>query len=155
MKLFVFVCKNTTNIWAGIGARLWAVSEADPTIMKARETRAKEVRIGNCGIIYCSAEDKKSLTTPFIFTSAPKIGQHEENVWPERWQMPFSIHPLGSPRKQWKTKEALVQLPFNKGTGNTNVTSALKAVGTAVFTPNEIGDDDWAMLLSKLSAEID
>ena len=68
----------------------------------------------------------------------------------ERWAMPFGIQPLGTPRKHWNAHEAAKSLPFNKGTNNTNPTSVFKAVGTAVFSPVEIGDDDWAMILDKL-----
>jgi hypothetical protein len=151
MKLYTFICKNRTNIWAGIGAGLWAVSDAEPSIMLARKTRAKDVRIGNYGIIYCSHEDSKAITTPFIFTSSPDTDASENFVWPEVWKMPFRIHPLGTPRREWDAKDAAAKLPFNQGKNNTNVTSVFKAVGTAVFSPIEIEDEDWAMILNKLA----
>jgi hypothetical protein len=31
MELFCFASKNLTNIWAGIGARMWAVAETSPS----------------------------------------------------------------------------------------------------------------------------
>ncbi|TYR32009.1 hypothetical protein FY036_13050 [Mesorhizobium microcysteis] len=151
MKLYTFICKNKTNIWAGIGAGLWAVSDADPSIMKARRTRSYNIRPGNIGLIYCSDESSKSLTTPFIFVSAPDPEETEKDVWPEEWKMPFRIHPLGTPRKEWNAHEAAKALPFNTASQNTNVTSVFKAVGTAVFTPIEIGDEDWAMILDRLA----
>lgn len=151
MKLYTFICKNRTNIWAGIGAGLWAVSDADPSIMLARKTRARDVRVGNFGLIYCSHDDSKSLTTPFIFLSVPDEKASEASVWPEVWKMPFRIHPLGTPRREWSAHEAAATLPFNRNTNNTNVTSVFKAVGTAVFSPVDIGDEDWAMILAKLA----
>ena len=150
MKLYVFVCKNLTNIWAGIGARLWAVSEAEAPVMEGRKTRAAEIRIGQYGIIYCSDDNVKSLTTPFLFTSKPDLKGKVDDVWPERWSMPFGIHPLGSPRRLWNAHRAARELPFNATTGRENVASVFKAVGTAVFSPIEIGDDDWAMIIEKL-----
>ncbi|MCF3641488.1 hypothetical protein LXM94_16060 [Rhizobium sp. TRM95111] len=151
MILYVFTSKNITNIWAGIGARLWAVSDADPNVMAGRRTRATNVLVGQAGLIYCSHPDYKSLTTPFIVTSQPNPKKDEEMVWGEAWKMPFSIHPLGTPRKHWNAHQAARELPFNRDTGKTNVTSVFKAVGTAVFSPIEIGDKDWAMILSRLS----
>jgi hypothetical protein len=153
MKLYTFICKNKTNIWAGIGARLWAVSDADASIMLARKTRSVDVKVGNFGLIYCSHEDSKSLTTPFIFLSSPDVSASESSVWPEVWKMPFRIHPLGTPRREWNAHDAAKKLPFNKDKNNINVTSVFKAVGTAVFSPVEIGDADWAMILSKLADE--
>lgn len=155
MKLYTFICKNRTNIWAGIGARLWAVSDADPSIMLARKTRAKDVKVGNFGLIYCSHYTSKALTTPFIFTSTPDENAAEQFIWPEVWRMPFKIHPLGTPRREWNAHDAARTLPFNKGKGSTNVTSVFKAVRTAVFSPVEIDDEDWAMLLDRLADDID
>lgn len=151
MKLYTFVCKNITNIWAGIGARKWAVSEAEPSVMAARRTRAVDIRIGQVGIIYCSADGSKSLTTPFIFTSTPEIDGCEEMVWPERWRMPFDIHPLGNPRRQWGVHEAARTLPFALRAQKQDITSIFKVVGTAVFSPIEIGDDDWSMVMERLA----
>jgi hypothetical protein len=151
MKLYTFICKNKTNIWAGIGAGLWAVSEADPQVMQGRQTRAKDVSVGSWGLIYCSDENSKALTTPFIFVSKPDVDAVEKQVWPETWRMPFRIHPLGTPRKEWNAPDAARTLPFNAGSRNTNVTSVFKAVGTAVFSPVEIGDADWSQILLRLA----
>lgn len=154
MKLYIFISNNKTNIWAGIGARRWAVSKAQDSIMKARETRAKSISVGNLGLIYCSAADSKALTTPFLFRSQPEAAATEISVWPEEWQMPFRIHPLGTPRKEWKAREAATLLPFNKGSDNTNASSVFKANGNSVFSPIMIGENDWAMILDRLADEI-
>jgi hypothetical protein len=126
------------------------VSEADPAVMEGRRTRAREVRIGQYGIIYCSDERIKSLTTPFLFTTTPDVNRTEQNIWAEQWAMPFGIHSLGTPRRLWNAHEAAKSLPFNKETGNTNVASVFKTVGTAVFSAIEVGVDDWAMIIEKL-----
>jgi hypothetical protein len=53
-----------TNIWAGIGAGVWAVSKADsPQTEEARKTRSLRMTQGSYGLLYCSAT--KTFTTPF------------------------------------------------------------------------------------------
>jgi hypothetical protein len=51
LELFLFTSKNVTNIWSGIGAGLWAVSETD---MEVRITKSKRMRVGSLGLLYCS-----------------------------------------------------------------------------------------------------
>jgi len=95
MEIFVFSSKNLTNIWAGIGARLWAVSQTeDSATAQRRETKAQNMKIGSFGILYCT--DTHALTTPFVVYS--KVDPHRvvENVWPEKSVLPFKIHPLVS-----------------------------------------------------------
>jgi hypothetical protein len=150
MKLYVFACKNLTNIWAGIGSRTWAVSIVDSSNTQARKTRALNVRIGQYGIIYCTDDSIKALTTPFLITSQPDPDRTVRNIWPEEWSMPFGIHPLGTPRKLWDGHDAVRNLPFNQGSGNVHVGSVFKHMGTTVFSPIDIGDDDWAMIVEKL-----
>jgi hypothetical protein len=60
MKLYSFASENLTNIWAGIGAGMWAVGESDnPTFVKGRNTKAARMPIGAFGILYCN--DTESL----------------------------------------------------------------------------------------------
>jgi hypothetical protein len=47
LELFLFTSKNVTNIWAGIGAGRWGVSETSPTDMEARITKSKRMRVGS------------------------------------------------------------------------------------------------------------
>lgn len=35
LELFLFTSRNLTNIWAGIGAHLWAVSETSPIFIRS------------------------------------------------------------------------------------------------------------------------
>ena len=60
MELFVFSSKNLTNIWAGIGARKWAVSQ-DQAANTGVTTKAKALRVGSLGILYCV--ETQSLTS--------------------------------------------------------------------------------------------
>ncbi len=150
MKLYVFSCTTLTNIWAGIGSRTWAVSIVDSANTQARKTRAKNVRVGQYGIIFCTDDRLKALTTPFLITSEPDAERNVSNIWEDEWTMPFGIHPLGTPRKLWNGHDAMKALPFNKEAGNTHVGSVFKHMGTTVFSPIDIGEDDWAMIIEKL-----
>jgi hypothetical protein len=68
MKLYSFASENLTNIWAGIGAGVWAVSESEnPTFVKGRITKAARMPIGAVGILYCN--ETGSLTVPFVVYS--------------------------------------------------------------------------------------
>jgi len=41
LELFLFTSKNVTNIWAGIGAGKWAVSETSPADMQSPITKSR------------------------------------------------------------------------------------------------------------------
>src|ERR687892_819885 len=87
MDLFCFASKNLTNIWAGVGARMWAVAETSPADMKARVTKSKRMVVGSIGVLYCN--ETHSFTTPFLVYSLVDPDQVVEDVWPERWRLPF------------------------------------------------------------------
>jgi hypothetical protein len=53
----------------------------------------------------------KSLTTPFVVSSAPRIGEVVTNVWAEQWTLPFGIVPIGSPHKQLPVAALSSKLP--------------------------------------------
>ena len=151
MKLYVFSCKTLTNIWAGIGAGIWAVSVADANVMEGRKTRAKEISRGSYGLIYCSDKNIQSFTTPFLIYSTPQPGKIISNVWPEDWTLPFKIKPLGTPDKTWDAYDAMAKLPFAKAHRNKNLSSVFKLMGTAVFSPIEVSDADIDMILKQLA----
>ena len=77
MEIFVFASKNITNIWAGVGAHLWAVSQTrDATTAQGRKTKARRMKVGSFGIVYCN--EMQALTTPF---RAPlRIGELPEDI---------------------------------------------------------------------------
>ena len=97
IKIHVFASKSLTNIWAGIGARLWAVAESQAQ-MPGAKTKAAKVRVGALGLLYCSAT--QSVTTPFVITSHPDTSARVSNVWPEEWHFPFGItaHRFSNPK---------------------------------------------------------
>ena len=147
MELFVFSSKTLTNVWAGIGARKWAVSldqAANPGIV----TKSKALRIGSIGILYCV--ETQSLTTPFIVASLPADTVTITDVWPEEWRLPFDIYPLGSPQKQMgKTDIANLPVVRNSGSQWNNV---IRTQGQFAFQPTIIDGDDWSILFQQLSS---
>jgi hypothetical protein len=46
MNLYVFSCNTITNIWAGIGARRWAVSRDQAANIPGLYGKARSVPIG-------------------------------------------------------------------------------------------------------------
>ena len=144
MKLYVFSSSTMTNIWAGVGARLWAV--AQPT--ESARGRARNLPVGAFGLLYCV--EKSSLTVPFVVRSRPS----EEivyDVWPESegWHLPFQIIPLGTPRRLLSKNGLQSLLPGLQSSGQPwSAYFHIQAV--TVFSPSVIEDEDWEVLLERL-----
>lgn len=151
IKLYVFSSSTLTNIWAGVGARLWAVSQRDESQMKGLITKAKDMTVGSLGVFYCT--EVQSLTTPFLVYSQPHSTELVTNVWPQtdRWVLPFRIQPSGTPRRQLHKDQALDLLPTLKANGKSNITHALPISATTVFSPANLTSEDWAILLQQLA----
>lgn len=149
MELFCFASNTLTNIWAGIGAGMWAVNETSPSDMKARITKSKRLRLGSLGLLYCN--QTHSFTTPFIVYSEPDPDRVIGEVWPENWRLPFKIHPLGTPSRQVHANDAKKKWAALKSTGQGGVSAAMNITGTTVFVPTEISAQDWALILADLA----
>jgi hypothetical protein len=78
MNVYILSSKNFTNIWAAIGAGMWATSHASPQDRAARLTRSRSMLPGSFGLLYCTSNH--SLTTPFIVVS-----QAEDRVISDIW----------------------------------------------------------------------
>ena len=152
MELFCFASKNLTNIWAGIGARMWAVAETSESDMKARITKSKRMTVGSLGILYCN--ETHSFTTPFLVYSEPDPEKAIADIWSEKWRLPFRIHPLGNPSRQVHMDSAKKSWPILKKSSAASVTAAMNITGTTVFVPVEISTDDWAAIINDLATEI-
>jgi hypothetical protein len=148
MELFCFASKNLTNIWAGIGARMWAVAETSPSDMKARITKSKRMKVGSLGVLYCN--ETHAFTTPFVVVSEPNAVEVVSNVWSESWRLPFAIHPLGNPTRQVDSAAAKQRWGVLANVGAGGVSAAMNITGTTVFVPVEVSADDWAIILSDL-----
>ncbi len=149
MELFAFSSNTVTNIWAGIGAKKWAVSETNEQTRKGRITASKKMPIGSLGIIY--SKEHKAFTTPFIVYSHPDPEARVDNIWPETWILPFSIQPLGSPDRMLSTTDAMAKLPVCQNSGKQNISHVIFIHGQLVFTPTEISPMDWQILLEELA----
>jgi len=152
MELFCFASKNLTNIWAGIGAQMWAVNETSPTDMKGRITKSKRMKIGSAGLLYCN--ETHSLTTPFIVYSEADPDLAISNIWPEKWRLPFRIHALGDPSRQLLAEHAKTRWPILHDIGPGGVPAALNLTGTTVFVPKEVSSDDWSSILTDLATSL-
>ena len=149
MKLYSFASENLTNIWAGIGAGMWAVGESDnPTFVKGRNTTAARMPIGAFGILYCN--ETGSLTVPFVVYSKANPDRIETQVWSKTWVLPFAIKPLGSPRRQLNRDEARKILPSLK---DKSFEQLFLVQGQFAFQAAEVTDADWAVLIQKLATE--
>jgi hypothetical protein len=115
MNVYVFSSKNLTNIWAGIGAGMWATSQASAQDRAARLTRSRSMLPGSFGLLYCTSNH--SLTAPFIVVSQAE-DRAISDIWPERWDLPFRIRALGDPRRCLPKDEAKKVLPCFQGLGS-------------------------------------
>jgi hypothetical protein len=150
MKLFVFSSKNLTNIWAGIGARMWAVPKGDESWMKALKTRSISMTVGSCGVFYCA--ETKSLTSPFLVYSTVDTDKIITKIWRESWVFPFKILPLGTPNRQLSIDDAFKKkLSILRDSGKSNITRVLHIPTVMAFTPNEISNHDWAAIIEVLA----
>ena len=147
MRLYSFASDNLTNIWAGIGAGMWAVGESEnPTFVKGRITKASRMPVGAFGILYCN--ETGALTVPFVVYSKADPNRVENDVWSKPWVLPFSIKPLGAPRRQLsrdRAKEILPSLATN------SFEKLFLVQGQFAFQSTEVTDDDWAALIQELA----
>ena len=152
MDVYVFSSNNITNIWAGIGAKMWAVSLEQSENIPGLPDKAQDIPIGAPGIIYCVAT--QSFTTPFLLYSKPKKNIIVENVWPEHWTLPFLIHPLGTPRKTLHKDLLKSTLPSIMNSSK-SWNHILHIAGGTVFCPSHVTTRDWEILLQHLADETD
>jgi hypothetical protein len=148
MKLYSFASENLTNIWAGIGAGMWAVGESEnSTFVKGRITKAARMPIGAFGILYCN--ETGSLTVPFVVYSKANPDRTETDVWSKVWVLPFDIKPLGNPRRQLTRDRAKKVLPSLK---ENSFEKLFLVQGQFAFQATEVTDEDWAVLIQELAA---
>lgn len=145
MDVYIFSSKNLTNIWAGVGARKWAISK-DQAEMSGTRTKASQLRIGSLGLIYCV--ETQELTTPFLVASTPEPDSTVENIWPEKWFFPFSILPIGSPSKRFPKRE-ISKLPVVLGSGR-QWNTIIHTQGQFVFQASQVGVEDWEIIFAAL-----
>jgi hypothetical protein len=148
MDLYVFSSKTLTNIWAGIGARVWAVSKRQADNVSGIEAKASRMTVGSPGIFY--SVHTHSFTRPFLVRSKPALGVVVKDIWPEEWTLPFEIYALGTPQKQLHKDKLKEILPTIRNTGR-EWHHVLLVQGGPVFVPSDISTDDWEILLTELA----
>jgi hypothetical protein len=146
LNIYVFTSNNLTNIWAGIGARRWAVSDVVAT-RPGKVGQANNLLIGSLGVLYCS--ETHELTTPFVVTSRPQPGVIVTNIWPEPWHLPFQITPLGSPTRTLTNNQLAQQLP-SVAANQQQWHNILFVRSDFAFQASTITDADWEYLYSNL-----
>ena len=147
MKLYSFASENLTNIWAGIGAGMWAVGESDnQAFVKGRITKAARMPIGAFGILYCN--ETGSLTVPFVVYSKADADRKETEVWSKTWVLPFAIKPLGTPRRQLTRERAKQVLPSLK---KKSFEKLFLVQGQFAFQATDVTDTDWSALIQELA----
>ncbi len=149
MNVYVFSSINLTNIWAGVGARMWAVSEAQAA-NPANVGKARNHLVGAFGLLYCSAEGVQSFTIPFVIRSSPDLNVTVEGVWPEPWRLPFRLIPFGTPRKLISKDSLRNLLPGLLASGK-RWNDYLLISPTTVFAPSKIEEGDWDILIRELA----
>jgi hypothetical protein len=147
MRVFAFSSSNLTNIWAGVGAHLWAVSEVQ-AINPSIATKASRLPVGAFGILYCV--ELHSFTVPFVIRSRPDPAQIVENVWPEPWKLPFQIVPLGTPNRHVSSRSLAEHLPGIRASER-QWNHIFHVEPLTAFVASEIDDGDWHVLFEKLA----
>src|SRR5262245_36028132 len=141
MKLYSFASENLTDIWAGIGAGMWAVGESDnPSFVKGRITKASRMPIGAFGILYCN--ETGSLTVPFVVYSKADPERIETQVWSKAWVLPFAIKALGNPRRKLTRDRARQIVPSLK---DVSFEKLFLVQGQFAFQSTAVTDEDWAV----------
>lgn len=146
MSVFVFASDNITDIWAGIGAGLVAIS-AQTAQRPDVKTKASKM-LGAYGVLYCSPWE--ALTTPFVVVGKPE-DRLENEIWSGSWGLPFRIHSLGTPRKRFEKDEFLETLPLLQSSSASSWATTLRTSGTFSFVPAALGPEDWQMIVERLA----
>lgn len=148
MKVFVFSSGTMTNIWAGVGAQLWAVRRsATESTNKGMATKSQKMPVGALGLLYCSPE--KRFTCPFVVNSPADKEREVLNVWPEPCILPFAIRTLGNPHASLTWADAGRLLPSCEA--GTPLSKLLHVEPGTVFTGDEITEADWSVIVGRLA----
>ena len=145
-NMYAFSSESVTNIWAGVGAELWAVPK-----MANASTRGKAVKVPvpSFGILYSSSDH--SLTVPFVILTEPDRERIENEVWHGPWALPFRIKPLGTPRKMLQAQEAKKIIPSFSRLQTDNFGKVFRVGGAYTFNRCDATSADWAVLIDRLA----
>lgn len=145
-NLYAFSSESVTNIWAGVGAELWAVPTKPNASVRGK---AAKLAIPSFGVLYASAQ--QSLTVPFVFVERPDPVRIETEVWHGDWALPFRMKPLGTPRKMLKATEARLIMPSFARLNTQNFGKVFRVSGSYAFNRCDVEQADWDILLERLA----
>lgn len=145
-NLYAFSSESVTNIWAGVGAEMWAVPTAPNPAIRGK---AKNIPIPAFGIFYAAKE--QFLTVPFVILERPDQKRIEREVWHGPWALPFRIKTLGTPRKMLSRTDAKQIIPSFKRLGTDNFGKVFRVGGSYAFNRCDLEQADWDVLLGRLA----
>ena len=144
-NLYAFSSETVTNIWAGVGAEIWAVQSKPNASIRGK---AAKLDIPSFGILYAGAE--QALTVPFVILTQPDPERIEKNVWHGDWALPFKIKPLGTPRRMLLASEAKHIIPSFGRLKTDNFGKVFRVSGSYAFNRCDADESDWAILMERL-----
>ncbi len=146
-NLYAFSSESVTNIWAGVGAELWAVPTKPNVSVRGK---AAKLSLPSFGVLYASAE--QALTVPFVFIGQPDPVRIEKDVWHGDWALPFRIKPLGTPRKMLSAAEARQIMPSFDRLNTQNFGKVFRVSGSYAFNRCDAEQADWELLMDRLAS---
>ncbi len=146
MLLWIFSSENCENIELGFKNKKWAVSVLDQSTSRQRFTKSRKMTENSFGLLYCSKDHV--FTVPFKICSLP-LNETVENIWPQKWELPFNIQPLGSPDRRLALSAA--KYDWDCLSPDSNPACDLNGMnGRTIFIPNEISEKDWGKIIRDL-----
>lgn len=146
-NLYAFSSEDVINIWAGVGAELWAVPKQPNASIRGK---AAKIGIPSFGIFYAAAEH--SLTVPFVILTRPDPDHLQDSVWHGSWALPFKIKPLGTPRKMLPASVAKEILPSFSRLHTDNFGKVFRVSGSYAFNRCDAEQADWDVLMERLAS---
>jgi len=146
-NLYAFSSETVTNIWAGVGAEMWAVQTRPNASIRGK---AGKIDVPSFGILYAGAE--QALTVPFVILTRPDQTRIENQVWHGPWALPFRIKPLGTPRKMLSASEAKRIIPSFKRLQTNNFGKVFRVSGSYAFNRCDADQADWDVLIERLAS---
>jgi len=146
INVFAFSSESMTNIWAGVGAQMWAVPKAPNPSVRGK---AAKLPVPAFGILYDAAAHR--LTVPFVILETPNPSRVEASVWNGEWALPFRMKPLGTPRKTLSAIEASQVCPSFARLNTDNFGKVFRVSGAYAFNRCDLEWADWNILMERLA----
>jgi hypothetical protein len=145
-NLYAFSSEDFTNIWAGVGAEMWAVQTKPNASIRGK---AAKIGVPSFGVLYAAREHL--LTVPFVILTRPNQTEVVRNIWQGEWALPFQIKPLGTPRKTLSAADARKIIPAFRRLKTDNFGKVFRVSGSYAFNRCDALQEDWDALISELA----